>query len=193
MAHSPGPFYVALEYTNSLFGPHRQIIPTLDWTDVASANNHGQFDTWNPGGVDAQDMIEALVTLLLPFYNSDVAFNQWTIFHKPDPVGPSFPLQGDSFTAMVGTNVSATWAKAVQVTLNFRSDAFGAFKITALDAPADPDFDKVTIPLTRHTNLLAELADQDKGWKARDETRVETFLSQTVTLNEKLRRSYRMT
>jgi len=87
-----GPSFIRLDSTSE-FGPHSNFIPTLLWSDDPSANNHGVFQTWNSGSIDALDMIMDILTALLDFYDATTTFNNWTILSKPDPDSPAVPVQ----------------------------------------------------------------------------------------------------
>lgn len=194
MASSPGPWYVNIKYHSS-FGPHSMTIPTLTWNDVASENPNGQFDTWDPGGVDAQNMVEQLVTALLEFFGANVQFDNWIVYYKPDPVGVSQPKTGNNFTSFTGTDGSPGWEEAVQMTFNGRTADFGASKVVLLDAGSNGDFSKVSaIPGSgRIYDVEQILISDNNGWRGRDNAQITSLISVTITLNEKLRRAYRLT
>jgi hypothetical protein len=163
------------------------MIPTKAWNTGAGS---GTFDTWLGGTIDAVDMIEALVTVMLPFFNSTVVFDNWVIFEYADAVSPGVPVVGDSFTGMDGTDTGGTWAGAVETMLIARTAGFGIAKLVLLDSISDDDFNPVLTPTTRYTNLITEWFDQDNGWSGRDNTRPNNFIKATKNLNQKLRKEY---
>lgn len=194
MPEAIGPSVIRIS-SQSEFGPHESFVPTLLWTDAASTNNHGKFDTWNGGNIDAVDMINDLMDVLKPFFDSTTTFNDWVIFSQADPTAPLVPVQSDSFTGVVGTTTLTGWRKAMQRTMSFRTESFNLFKIVMLDIPNTNNWDKLnTLPGSGiYPDLVALVTDKDHGFSGRDNTRPVSFISATYTLNEKLRRAYRMT
>jgi hypothetical protein len=186
MANSLFPASVLIQY-HSLLAPHSMMIPTKAHNPGAS---FGTFDTWLGGTVDAQDMIEELVTVMLPFFDAGVTFDNWTIFEYADAVSPGDPVASAAFTAMVGTDAGATWAGAVETMLIARTDGFGLAKLVLLDSISDNDFNTVITPTTRYTNLIAKWFLDTNGWSGRDNTQPKTFLKATKNLNQKLRKEY---
>jgi len=189
-----GPSFIRLDSTSE-FGPHSSFIPTLLWSDDPSTNDHGVFQTWNSGSIDAVDMIMDLLTALLDFFDSTTTFNNWTILSKPDADSPAVPVQSDNFTGQVGTTAFTGWRQAVQRTISWRTTGFNIFKIVCLDVPVSNNFAKIsTLPGSGSLfDLDAVVTDGDHGFSGRDNNQPQSFISATHTLNEKLRRAYRAT
>jgi len=192
MPQSINPSFVRINY-HSVYGLHSMTLPTLQWNDVVSANNHGQFDTWDNVGIDAQDMIEALVTLLAPFFPDTLIFDNWIVFNKPVDPGPSYPQTAEALVSFEGSSGTPGWSQAVQTTISLRTEDFGISKLVLLDSASGNSFDKVLVPDTETAALIAEFTSTGNGWSGRDNSRPNSFISLTSTLNEKLRRAYRMT
>lgn len=186
MGNSLFPASVLINY-HSLLAPHTMMIPTKVHNPGAG---FGTFDTWAAGTKDAQDMIEELVTLMLPFFDAGVTFDNWTIFEYPDAVSPGDPVASAAFSGMTGSDTGATWAGAVETMLIARTDGFGIAKLVLLDSISDNDFNPVLIPTTRYTNLIAEWFNTGNGWSGRDNAAPVTFLKATKNLNQKLRKEY---
>lgn len=191
MANSLYPAFVKIDY-HSAQGAHVMIIPTLEWhaNDILVA---GEFESWNAGLVDADDKINDLVDLFLPFFLATTTFDFYTIYTMASPTAAAQPVAAASL-AKVGTSVSTTWAKAVQKTLIMRTTDFGIMKLVFLDCPSGNNFDPVNAygvdPAT--TAIINELKNEDSPWSARDNGRPNTLIKQTTTLNEKLRKEYNM-
>jgi len=191
MPNSLAPSFFRLEY-HSEFGPHTQTVPTLQWNDVASTNAFGKFNNWSAGQVDALDMITDMVDAMLPFYPPSVIFDRFTIFTQASPDDDALPQTTSTFTGKVGTGDGDTWYKAVQLTLTMRTSNFGIAKYVFLDAESANDFDKIQ---TAGADILAFInvvnADAN-GFSGLDNGQPAAYLGVTKTLNERLRKSYRM-
>jgi hypothetical protein len=194
MPFDVGPSFIRLDSVSE-FGPHSNFIPTLLWSNDPSTNDHGVFQNWVSGSVDAVDMINALLDVLVPFFDPSTSFNNWTIFSKPDPDSPAVPVQSDALSSVIGTTSLTGWRKATQRTLSWRTEAFNLFKIVMLDTPNTNNFAKVTaLPGSGiYFDLDAVVTDENNGFSGRDNSRPQGFVSSTMTLNEKLRRAYRLT
>lgn len=183
MANALGPYYVQIKY-HSLLAPHTMTIPTRDW----DAN---QFDTWSGGPIDDVDMIENLVTEMLPFFDAGVSFDNWQVFRQLLPADDPEPISSGAFTGMTGTDTGGTWAGAVESIITVRTAGFNIAKLDLLDSISDNDFNPIIVPITRITNLIDEWFAVTNGWAGRDNTKPSTFLKMTKNLNQKLRKEYR--
>jgi len=188
------PAFGVLEYT-SLWGSHKATIPTRDWNAGIGTNGYGGYvgwDTTTPN--DALDMWTDLCNLLKVFVLASTSFNLVTLYTQASPTAKPLP-QVIVPLAIVGTNVSTSQAKAVQQTWNFRSVAFGRFKLVLLDGPSGGGFEKILHAGFGADDLAieGEMTDLTKAWSARDSTAPATAVSKTITLNDKLRREYGMT
>lgn len=189
MPESVAPAFVKINYHSPL-GTHVQIIPTLAWTAGADA---GLFATWSGGTTDAQTMIENLINAIALIAPDGNSYDNFVIYSQPTPDDIPRPVaQGN--LGIAGLDTTPGWWQAVQVTMNFRSSLFGAMKIVVLDAATNNDFSKTTV--LPGSGALFEvfglLTVNSNGWAARDNGQVTGFVSQTVTLNEKLRRAYKL-
>jgi len=186
MPNSLAPSFVKILY-HSNAGPHTMEIPTLQWTVG------GVFATWAGGTTDAATMINDLVVLLLPFFASDTEFESALIYNVPSPGADPQPVDNIAFTGMVGSASSPGWTTAVQGTFSIRTTLFGLFKITMLDMASGNSFAPSTTLGGAALDLFNELADDTNGWSGRDNGQPNVFIKFTKTLNEKLRRAYRLT
>lgn len=189
MPESIGPAFVKTNYHSAL-GLHVALVPTLAWSPGSGA---GLFDTWAGSTVSADDMIAELYGFLAGILPASGGFDNFVIYTQPDPDVPPEPVAQGSL-AIVGTNVTPGWDQATQVTMNFRTSTFGAMKIVTLDAQTGNDFSKTTsLPMTGVLfDVFGALTVDTNGWAGRDNGQVTGFVSQTITLNEKLRRAYRL-
>jgi hypothetical protein len=191
MANSLYPAYVKLDY-HSAYGLHSAILPTRAWSP-GSPGSSGTFDSWNSTPVVAATMIAAMVDLIKPFYLATAGFDLYTIYTLEDEFSPAHPRFSDELTD-VGTSTETEWAKAVQTTFSMRTDLFGIAKLVLLDAPAAGGFDRITSfgASPEAQAIVDEFADPDNAWAGRDGGRIDNLIKITYTLNEKLRKEYRM-
>lgn len=189
MPNSLSPAFVKIEYFSG-FGPHSMIIPTLEY------NVDDQlFDVWSGSPIAASDMIENLVTLMLPFFPNTVTFNNYSIFTQATATSDPVPVKSGALTAMVGSNVTPGWTKAVEQIITVRSTVGGICKLVFLDMASGNNYGKV-VSLSGEValnDLFEEWSGLSNGWSARDNGRPATFLQMTKTLNQKLREAYRET
>ncbi len=186
MPESINPSFVKINYHSS-FGPHVAEIPTLQW------NSDNTFDTWAAGTISDSDMIGALVTDLLPFYPSTVEFDNYIIYNVPTLDADPQPVASGSFTGMTGSSGDIGWSKAAQGTFSIRTSLFGLFKLTMLDLDSGDQWSPSSALGGTALTLFDEVSDTGNGWAGRDNGRPNVFIRFTKTLNEKLRRAYRMT
>jgi hypothetical protein len=192
MPNSPAPTGILINYHSS-FGFHKQYLKALEW-HASVGSVAGVVDTWDSGSIDLDDMVNALIDLFVPFYPATVAWDNYVVYVYDLVTAPPVPLASGSLT-QVGTAVSPGWSKAVQDTLTWRTNLFGLVRIVMLDCASAGDFDKHTdIPTGSPIEALnAEFTADSNGWSGQDNGQPATYLGSTRTLNEKLRRSYRMT
>lgn len=193
MANSPAPTGILIN-SHSLYAPHKAYMKALEWSPTPNVNGAGSIATWNAGTIDADDMVQAFVNVLIPFFPTSYAWDNYVIFTYPTPEADPEPMASGSLT-QVGTSGSPGWSKAVQQTLTFRTNLFGLARIVMLDADSSDEFDRHTaVPVGGSLEALINVfTDDDNGWSGNDNGRPDVYLGATKTLNEKLRREYRMT
>lgn len=165
-------------------------IPCLAWNPGSGS---GQFDNWSGGTKDADLMINDLCDKIVAIMPDTSFFDNYVIYSQPDPDDLPTPVaQGTLGTQ--GLDTTPGWYKAVQVTMNFRTNLFGIMKIVVLDAATNNNFDKTTVLPGSGAlfDIFNQLTSSTNGWSGQDNGQVAGFISQTITLNEKLRRAYRM-
>lgn len=187
------PAFVRINYLSS-YGVHTMTVPAVDVVLNSPVPSGFAFNLRGAAvDVDVVDAVSDFVDICKPFFRNHVKFVDFTVFTMENPTAQPLPRISRSLT-QVGTNVVAGWDKATQMTLTWRTDEFGLFKIVFLDVATGGDFGKV-VDLTTAPNMdaLSDYVTADVTWVAgRDGGRPVTFLQASTTLNEKLRRSYKL-
>ena len=189
MPNSAAPAFVQINY-HSAYGPHSARIPTLDWNPGGDAS--GSFVTHNAGSVDASDMVNDYVDVAAPFFPDTVQFDNFIIYRITDISVNPIPVYSEAFVSKEGTGDGTSWSKAVQRTLIMRTDEFGIAKYVFLDAESGNNFDRITSAGADIAAFIAVISDGDNAFAGLDNGKPTTYLGVTTTLNEKLRRAYRM-
>lgn len=189
MAGSLYPSFVEIKY-HSAYAPHVMTIPTKQWTPGAG---FGTFATWAGGTIAADTMIEALVTLMLPFFRATVIFDSFTVFTMDTPTSPAVPRASKVLTG-VGTSSASAPYKATQATWTVKTNAHSLAKIVMLDVATGGSFEKITFAtLTGDAAaFINEWFLDTNGWSARIDGKPDFFLQIAYTMNEKLRKEYHM-
>jgi hypothetical protein len=195
MAFDLGPYFFKVNYSQIGYGLHVMTHSIDEWIDTSSTNNQGRIKTHDGGDVDAVDGMTTFLELLEPFFNGDVSFNNWVIYRQLDPEDIPTPVASAQLVDFDGTDVTAGWHVATEMTLTWRTAGFNIFKLTLLDCQSRNDFSKIVIMpgSGRLFDLHTYLTGDDNFVIGRDSEYPALFLSQTTTLNEKLRRADRLT
>jgi hypothetical protein len=192
MPNSPGPTQILIN-SHSAYGFHKSALNANEWHSTPDVGGAGAIEAWDATLIDTDDMVVALVTLLAPFFPASYHFDNYIVFTYATPDADPVPVASNPLT-VVGTSAAPGWSKATQTTLSFRTDLFGIAKIVLLDVDSQDSFDKTVVvpPATPLEALVTEFTLDTNGWSGRDGGRPDTYISATTTLNEKLRREYRM-
>jgi hypothetical protein len=192
--HSLFPTSVALRYHNN-FAPHVMTIPLNEWSPISSGHGAGTLKNWNDVQIDVIDFMDDFIDLLLPFFYTDSHFDNYTIYTYEDADAPARPQVDVGLTAKTGTG--GTYIPATQANYMFRTGAFGYLKITMLDVVASAQFLPVSsFPSPAYDTTIALAAfvtNNVNAIRGRDQSKPQFLKKITYTLNEKLRRSYRLT
>lgn len=164
-------------------------LPTKNWNAGIGA---GTFDTWAGGVVAADDMIEQLITLMLPFFDHNTTFDNWIIYKQLLPTDSPAPMRSGNFTGMVGSDAGGSWTAAVELIITMRTSLFGIVKLDFLDAVSQDNFNPILTPAGPLPALLLEWSLDLNGWSGRDNGQPANFMKMTVNLNQKLRKTYRL-
>ena len=191
--NSLSPAFVRIDST-SAYGPHSMTIPSVPVIAAVGGGSPYVFDLRGAAiDVPVAGAVEDFVDVIKTLFPASYTFLSWTLFTQADEDAKPLPVEAGNLN-VAGTHAGTGWDKAVQYTITWRTDTFGIFKLVLLDAESGNVFDKVT-NLTGETELSAinDYVTDDVTWIAgRDGGRPNTFLQVAKTLNEKLRRSYRM-
>lgn len=193
MQNSLSPAFVRIDYT-SIYGPHSMTVPSVEVEPTTIGGDVYQFILPPPLlPTTVQGAVIDFVNVIKPFFIPSTVFNGYTLFTQADETATPVPVETNSLN-IVGTGGATTWEKAVQFTLTWRTTAFGVFKLVFLDSVSNNDFDKITDADTDiGLDPVNEYVTASVSWlRGRDGGRPKTFLQAAKTLNEKLRRSYRM-
>lgn len=191
MSHnSLSPAFIRINY-QSLYGLHSMTIPTVKLGLDAGTYKFVREDLSYVGV--AQTLAAAWITAIKAFYPTTTTFIDWLGFSMSSPTAQPIPVTGGAFGVAGTSSVSAYMeSKATQRTFTWRTDSFGIFKIVLLDLVV-ASYEKVTLPADALVaSLHAIVANVDPWMRGRDGGKPVVFLQASTTLNEKLRRSYRM-
>lgn len=192
--NSLSPAFVRINYA-SPWGSHVMTVPSVPLITGAYAPTGYAFQLRGaalPVAVD--DAVTDFVNVLKPLFYNGVNFSDAVVYSQPTPSDipqpvASFPLD------ITGTATFGLIRKAVQMTFTWRADDFTLFKLVLLDGEMNTS-DKATYPgyYGAAGTALDDYVTSDTTWLAsRGGGRPTTFLQVSVTLNEKLRRSYNLT
>jgi hypothetical protein len=194
MENSLSPAFVKINYT-SVYAPHSMIVPSVPLIGTIGG------DTWlfdlrgAEIDVEAGGAIEDFVNVLKTQFPTSTIFNDYTLYSQPGVGDTPVPVLSNAL-GIAGTDAASGGThKATQRTLTWRATDFTLFKQVWLDVNTFGEFDKVT-DISGSPGLVAidDYVTAPETWIAsRGGGRPNTFLALTETLNEKLRRSYRMT
>lgn len=189
MAGSLSPAFVKISY-RSPFAPHSQIIGTNTWNDGAAM---GDFEAWSGSPIDAETMIEELITAEAEFFQTNVNFYSYEIYTLADDEDAIPLLVRAKNIDIDGTIVTGGSGQfeATQATWSFRSNTGAPSKIVMLDVYVQ-NFDKITSATASadQTAFIDAYTDVGNAWAARVTSRPYFFTQIAYTLNEKLRRNY---
>ena len=188
MVNFIGPYFVQNNY-HSAYAPHTQLISTKNWNPGGDV---GTFDAWGGGTTPADEMIEALIDMMLAFMPATNAFDNSTIFKQLLPADEPQPMLTLGWTAKIGTDATPGWYPAVEQIFIARTSLFGIAKITLMDAGSHNSFSPRLSFAGADAGLYGEWGSEARGWCGRDNGRVVTPMKITTNLNQKLRKEYRL-
>lgn len=175
------------------FSTHIQALPTQEWNAGIGTAGKGGYLTWNGDPRDADDMIKDLVDKFCKMYNDTTTYNHYVIQSRVTINDVWLPMAESNLTKD-GTGTITGWEEAVQRTYMIRDTSIQSFsRLILLDAGTDNSFGKYTTLTSDETEIIAELTDPDNAWSSRQGYRPNAFKNLTITLNEKLRKEYKLT
>lgn len=192
MANTLYPAYVRVDYT-TVFGQHSMNIPVNEVTPGATFGEN-TVASWDAGDINLSAMITDFIELLIPFYTEDDSFDLKTLFTLATPTSDPVWRNQVGLVGVVGTGADIGWQKAVQTTISIRSTEGGVFRVQMMDSGSFDDWNKLTnlatIPAVQ--DIVDFVTDPANGFRARDGGRPAAFIEMSKTLNEQLRKSYKM-
>lgn len=184
------PSFVRIRYT-SVYGPHTQTIPTRQWT--GDAGSPGTYLAWDGATVvNADEMVEALITAMLPNVLPSTSYNSYEIFDVPVIDEPPVWKFAKYVSGQVGTLVNTGTDRAVQYTMTFKCTDGNLLKHVTLDTPVGNTFGNVIGLSARDADIAAELTNTTNAWQGRQGGQPIAFSNITISLNKRLRREYHM-
>jgi len=138
-------------------------------------------------------MIDDLITLMAEFYPTTVVFDSWTIYTRTGYPNPWQPRVQKN-VAVAGTVAVPGLNQAMQATWTMKTAEFNILKIVMLDVATLNSVTKITSATASADQIafLDALKDDAQAWCGRDKGQPSFFLQIAFTLNEKLRREYKM-
>lgn len=188
--HDISPAFVEIDYLTQ-WGLHTMTRPTLAWTGVPWSGT-GEFATHDGAGIGDDTMIMGLINSFLGMCAEETTFTQYRIFTKPLPTDDPTLVFAQNLTGIVGDTTAVGWAEAVQRTYSFYTEDSNAAKIVLLDCPGNNTFTPIYTLVSPDSLMADEFQSAANGWCGRDGARPAAFNRLTQTLNEKLRRNYRL-
>jgi hypothetical protein len=185
------PSWLQFNY-HSAFGLHIAKIPVSRIVDGINPNEFW-LEKKNGDTADVADSAANIGAALKTFYDNTVTIDSWLAWRQ-DPVdAPPEVVVGGTLGYVGNWADTILWKKATQSTVTFRTTKYGIGKIVLLDCVVS-SFERVSTPTggSPLEDLVALLLSEDSVVRGRDDGFYQTFLHQTTTLNEKLRRAYNM-
>ncbi len=189
---SLAPGFVRVDY-HSARSPHVMIIGVNEVIDTTVDFADFEVKAWDNSHRNLHDMVVELLTETLPRFPASVHFDGYTYFKKPLPEDNPIFL-GSAALTLTGSATTPGWDEATQETILMRDTNGALFKLVLLDFASGNDFNKYKTAATIGVDaIVTKLSLVTNGWRSRKEGRPSTFIARTATINDKLRKAYRMT
>lgn len=191
MANSVAPAFVQIEY-HSAYGPHVMKIPITGIENPTASAVLLTAEAWDTSSININDMVNALVTEMQPRFAATAGFDRWSVWSQPTPDDDPLFVGGASI-GEIGTAGTPGWAQATQETISLRDTAGKLFKLTLMDFASGNNFAAYTLASTIGVDgIVDELIADTNAWMSRANNQPDNFIRRTATLNEALRRAYRL-
>ena len=206
---SPLPTFLEFNY-DSKWGNHRAIIPTVKVVSVGTVGfQYGIFhdEDNNPLGTGAGEVGSYVQNFAQAFVNvlpGEGRAKSWSLWQVPDVAAwlsganrdqmPE-PITGGSFAAVVSTGAITHWtSKAVQWTLTFNCNTpRSTFRLQIMNACMNAvELNANLAGRAEKTALINQVVNVAPFIRSRKGGKPVGLAQDSVTLNEKLRRTYRM-
>lgn len=192
MENSLSPAFVKIE-SQSFYAPHTMTIPCVPI--IPAVGDAAPFFDLRGLEIDVNvdTAINDFVDLLAVLVPSNYHWSSYTVFTQAGVGDTPVPVWSQSL-AQVGSSPTTLDSKAVQRTLTFRATDFTLYKLVLLDFPVVGGWDRLVdlSGITPYNNVKNYVVAPETWIASRGGGRPNTFLQMSTTLNEKLRRSYRM-
>jgi len=187
------PCSATLDYQTA-YSIHKMTLPLNEWSPVSGGHPAGTNTDWTAAQVDTDTWMQGFADLAKVFLDPDSAFLSYTIYTYADADAPPRPQVTKAFTTAVGTGDPPI--PASQATWNFKTTGFGTFKLVMLDTKVSAAFGPLTVLGSPADDdeiaLIDYILDDNSILRGRDQNRISIWKKNTYTLNEKLRKSYRL-
>lgn len=188
---SNAPTYVEVTY-RTLYGLHVAEYKMREWI---AGSDLGSVPRWSDDApVGVLEMLTDLLTLLAATLDESANFSLARLFTKATPTSPAI-IRKVVGLDIDGSSAASGWFKAVQLNMNGKDTAGKDVRLVMLDALTGNNFEKlytgeISAPVLA---AWAEFSDDTNGWASAAGNRPDAIISQTATLNERLRREYHLT
>lgn len=185
------PTFINVFY-HTAYAQHIQQLKCREWTN---GSDMGTVIKWTDDSPrDVLTMLTDLLTLEAVAYPDTMSFDLAILYTKETPESPAI-LRKVKGLSIAGSTASSDWAEAVQLSLNGKDTEGKTVKLVLLDVPSGNVFSKLyTVDIAAaFLAIWAEFKDPDNGWQSESNHQPDELITQTLTLNEKLRRGYRLT
>jgi len=185
------PWFTKIEY-HSEFAPHIMLLPMNDVDLDEGTPEDSTVVAWDASTPAWSAMVIALCNAMATHFPVTHSFDVASLYEQPSPTGvPIFHASIE--LAIDGTDASAGYIEATQQTINARDVNGNLAKLVLLDFASNNIFGKFrTVAGADIADIWTEWTALENGWASRKNGRPNTLISTTRTLNEKLRRSYRV-
>jgi len=185
------PSYVQIQY-QTRWGVHVQTLPTLQYTS-SGIGTPGTFATHGGGSIAGDEMVEDLITLMAAQVPTTTNYSRYTIYNKVSATAEPTPEFEKAFpTPGTVTPDPDIVDKAIQATMSIRTSFYGLLMFVQLDRPSGNVFGNVYTLASPESAIVNALTSSANGWAGRDNGQPLVFKDMTISLNKRLRRSYKM-
>lgn len=182
-----------IEYTG-IQGTHVMTVPMTTWSPVSSGHPMGTCTAWDGSEKDVADFFDEYTDLWKVFLDNTASILSATVFTYASPGAPARPRETVTYTGKVGTG--GTVIPAAQQTISFKTSEYGAFRVVLLDSVVTSSFQPKKALISPADDKEIALVNYIKAdancIQGRDGHQVTVYRGITYTLNEKLRKEYRL-
>lgn len=179
-------------FYQSNFGPHVMERPVRSWVGTPWTGA-GTFVGWDEGVVPADDMIEELITLMLPLFTAAVSFGSYIIYVKQEDDDPGDPVFAKNLTGQTGSSTSTAQIAAYAKTYTYLTASSHSAKLVLLDVPTGGVVSKFnSLAPGDELDMVNALSNPANAWCGRDNTQIVVWRSGSNDVNDALQKKYRI-